>query len=93
MAKLRKSLTTPRWWGPKPAHVLSWSPTCILDKYVGFSGRDSLVRKKVHQRTSSKTLWRSNSEARRGEKISGPRTSDAMGEIFGDANVVATEII
>lgn len=52
-----------------------------------------MVRKKVHQRASSKTLWRSNSEARRGEKVSGPRTSDAEGEILGDANVVGTEII
>lgn len=52
-----------------------------------------MVRKKVHQRASSKTLGRSNSEAKRREKMTRPRTSDAMGEIINDANLVATEII
>lgn len=59
---------------------------------MGFCGRSSLVREKVPQRPLRR-LRRSNSEAARGGKMSDLGTDDALGEILGDANAAAIEMI
>lgn len=56
-----------------------------------FCGRSSLVREKVPQRPLQRL--RSNSEAARGGKMSDLGTDDALGEILGDANAAAIEMI